>query len=113
MPWIQWTGSHLLTQVILCFNTISKLRSKSFGEKEKGVPLEYFEWERVFVDEIHESLCASKDELKEASEKAKKDKNSGFFKEKNRRAGREVSVLHHCFAIFADWHLALTCIFNF
>jgi superfamily II DNA or RNA helicase len=44
--------------------------------------LEYFEWERVFVDEIHESLCTTKAEI-EASE----DK---IFKEKNRRVGREL-----------------------
>lgn len=40
------------------------------------------------MDEIHECLCTSKDELSEA--KAKKDDNAGFFQEKNRRAGREV-----------------------
>lgn len=65
----------------------SKLREKEFESHEKGIPLEYFEWERVFIDEIHECLCTSKDELKEA--KASKDNSSGFFKEKNRRAGRE------------------------
>jgi hypothetical protein len=64
-----------------------KLREKEFESHEKGIPLEYFEWERVFIDEIHECLCTSKDELKEA--KASKDISSGFFKEKNRRAGRE------------------------
>lgn len=40
------------------------------------------------MDEIHECLCTSKDEMNEA--KAKKDDNTGFFMEKNRRAGREV-----------------------
>ena len=34
---------------------ISTLRNKRFDETEKGVPLEYFEWERVIVDEIHVS----------------------------------------------------------
>ena len=59
-----------------------------------GIPLEYFEWERVFVDEIHEVLCTSKDEMKDAKEQSKKEnKDSGFFQEKNRRAGREVSTL--------------------
>lgn len=66
---------------------IRKLREKKFEQHEKGLPLEYFEWERVFIDEIHECLCTSKDEMKEA--KASKDNDSGFFKEKNRRAGRE------------------------
>ena len=48
------------------------------------------------MDEIHEILCTSKDELKEA--KAKKDNNSGFFQEKNRRAGREASAsFFYCF----------------
>lgn len=67
-----------------------KIRQKTFNSNVKGIPLEYFEWERVVVDEIHECLCTSKDELKEA--KAKNDSNSGFFEEKNRRAGREVSA---------------------
>lgn len=39
---------------------IHKLRAKEFKPEEKGIPLEYFEWERVFVDEIHEILCTSK-----------------------------------------------------
>ena len=67
---------------------IKKLRGplkKSIKNNAKGVPLEFFEWERVFVDEVHESLCTTKSEIDEAKEK---DKNS-FFKEKNRRAGRE------------------------
>lgn len=51
----------------------------------KGVPLEFFEWERVFVDEVHESLCTTKAEIDEARERDK----DNFFKEKNRRAGRE------------------------
>ncbi|KAL7551244.1 LOW QUALITY PROTEIN: hypothetical protein ACHAWF_014435, partial [Thalassiosira exigua] len=66
---------------------IIKIRQKKFKPHDKGVPLEYFEWERIIVDEIHECLCTSRDELKEA--KAKNDHNSGFFQEKNRRAGRE------------------------
>ena len=67
---------------------IRKIRQKNFEDHLRGIPLEYFEWERVFVDEIHECLCTSKDELAEA--KAKNDDNAGFFQEKNRRAGREV-----------------------
>lgn len=46
------------------------------------------------MDEIHEVLCTSKDEMKDAKEQSKKEnKDSGFFQEKNRRAGREVRVL--------------------
>ena len=47
------------------------------------------------MDEIHEVLCTSKDEMKDAKEQSKKEQNkdSGFFQEKNRRAGREVSTL--------------------
>ncbi|KAL9190563.1 hypothetical protein ACHAXT_000269 [Thalassiosira profunda] len=66
---------------------IRKMRAKDFKPSEKGVALEFFEWERVFVDEIHECLCTAKDEMKEA--KAKATDTSGFFQEKNRRAGRE------------------------
>jgi len=56
------------------------LRERKFGKNETGVALEYFEWERVIVDEIHESLCTAKGEV------AKGDN----FTEKKRRAGREL-----------------------
>jgi len=56
-----------------------------FKESDRAVPLEFFEWERVIVDEIHESLCTTKSEIDDARERDGKD----FFKEKNRRAGRE------------------------
>jgi SNF2-related domain len=56
----------------------------------KGVPLEYFEWERIIVDEIHECLCTTKSELDDAKETSSDAASSGFFKEKNRRAGREL-----------------------
>ena len=39
---------------------IKKLRTKSFGPNERGVPLEYFTWERVIVDECHECLVSTK-----------------------------------------------------
>lgn len=52
----------------------------------KGVPLEFFEFERVIIDECHETLCSSKFDIDEAKEKDK----ANFFKEKNRRAGREL-----------------------
>lgn len=70
---------------------ISKLRQElrsEIKESKKGVPIEFFEWDRVFVDEIHESLCTTKSEIDAAKEKSK-DKNN-FYKEKNRRAGREL-----------------------
>ena len=63
------------------YNTgIRKCRTIKFSESTKGVPLEYFEWERLIVDEIHESLCTTKGEIDSES----------TFKEKNRRAGREL-----------------------
>lgn len=62
--------------------TIRELRKKQFKPKDRGVPLEFFEWERVIVDEIHESLCTTKAELQLDEDKV--------FKEKNRRAGREL-----------------------
>ena len=68
---------------------IKSLRSMSFEKTSKGVPLEYFEWERIVVDEIHECLCTSKDDMKLAKE-ANADDDRGFFQEKNRRAGREL-----------------------
>jgi hypothetical protein len=34
-------------------NAVHALRNKEFSEEKKGVPLEYFEWERIIVDEIH------------------------------------------------------------
>jgi SNF2 family DNA or RNA helicase len=37
-------------------NAVHKLRTKDFSEGKKGVPLEYFEWERIIVDEIHVSI---------------------------------------------------------
>jgi hypothetical protein len=67
---------------------IDAVREKTFQRSDKGVPLEYLEFERLFVDEIHESLCTTKAELDTAKER-EKEMGDGFFKEKNRRAGRE------------------------
>ena len=67
---------------------IRKLRGElkdSIKGSSKGVPLEFFEWERIIVDEVHESLCTTKSEIDEARER----EGDKFFKEKNRRAGRE------------------------
>ena len=69
---------------------IQKLREMNFSSSDRGVPLEYFEWERVIVDEIHESLCTTKDEMKSAKEASASSDDSGFFQERNRRAGREL-----------------------
>lgn len=72
---------------------IAALREQTFKPTDKGVSLEYFEWERIIVDEIHESLCTTKAELdvsKEAHQEEHGNSTSGFFREKNRRAGREL-----------------------
>ena len=63
-------------------SAIDKLREREFKSSDKGVPIEYFEFERIFVDEVHETLCTTKGEME-------LDKD-GIFKEKNRRAGREL-----------------------
>jgi hypothetical protein len=67
---------------------IRKIRDEkttTIKKTDTGVPLEFFQWERVIVDEIHESLCTTKSEIDEAKERDGKE----FFKERNRRAGRE------------------------
>mmetsp|Transcript_27321 Transcript_27321/g.63976 ORF Transcript_27321/g.63976 Transcript_27321/m.63976 type:complete len:607 (-) Transcript_27321:30-1850(-) len=58
---------------------VKLIRQKDFKKTDKGIPLEYFEWERIVVDEIHECLCTEKDNLQ-----------LDWFKEKNRRASREL-----------------------
>lgn len=67
---------------------IDLLRQQKFKDKTKGVPIEYFEFERIFVDEIHESLV-TKDEVNE-DKKTREETGVGYFREKNRRAGREL-----------------------
>ena len=70
---------------------VQNLRKKEFKPSERAVPLEYFEWERVLIDEIHESLCTTKVEMSMAKQREEQNPgNSGFFTEKNRRAGREL-----------------------
>ena len=39
----------------LYLKAVHGLRSQSLPQTKKGVPLEYFEWERIIVDEIHVS----------------------------------------------------------
>ncbi|GKY91341.1 hypothetical protein MPSEU_000106300 [Mayamaea pseudoterrestris] len=96
--------THIYSKAIL------ELRKKIYEIDDTGVPLEYFEWERVIVDEVHESLCTTKVEMKARTEATKatppaaEDKSDGTkkqtkkakdvasdmdFKERNRRAGRE------------------------
>jgi hypothetical protein len=60
---------------------ITKLRRKSFGASERGIPLEWFTWERIVVDECHECLVstARQDQESKASE----------FKSQARRGARE------------------------
>ena len=63
-----------------CYHeAIAALRKKEFGASEKGVPLEYFHWERVIIDECHETLVTGK-----SQEVTNED-----FKEKARRGARE------------------------
>jgi len=76
-----------------CVQKIRSFRgSERFNLKDKGLPLEYFEWERVIIDEIHEPLCTSKSETKEFNEKKKRGEVDveQHFPEKNRRAAREL-----------------------
>ena len=63
-----------------CYSeAITKLRQKTFSPKDKGVPIEYFTWERIVIDECHETLVTGKrQETKDAD-----------FKEKARRGARE------------------------
>lgn len=65
-----------------CYSeNIKKLRSKSFGPSERGVPLEWFSWDRVIVDECHECLVSTK-----GQDKVSKDTD---FKVQARRGARE------------------------
>jgi len=68
---------------------IEKVRQQDFSLHKKGVPLEYFCWERIFVDEVHETLCTTKADMA-VSKAQHNDKDKAFYKEKNRRAGREL-----------------------
>ena len=61
--------------------TVRDDKKASFKNTDRGIPLEYFEWERVIVDEIHENLCTTKSEIDEARQRDGKN----FFKDRNRR----------------------------
>mmetsp|Transcript_36589 Transcript_36589/g.88683 ORF Transcript_36589/g.88683 Transcript_36589/m.88683 type:complete len:2159 (+) Transcript_36589:2-6478(+) len=71
----------------LYLNAVHAIRKKEYPDSKKGVPLEYFEWERIIVDEIHESLCCTKEEVNASNESRSENE---IFREKNRRAGREL-----------------------
>jgi len=57
---------------------VQKLRQQKFGSKERGIPLEYFTWERIVIDECHETLVTNKGYETQAE-----------FKETARRGARE------------------------
>ena len=63
-----------------CYSeAIKKLRAKTFGKLERGVPLEYFTWERIVIDECHETLVTGKGQETDAAD----------FKARARRGARE------------------------
>eukprot|EP00536_Pseudo-nitzschia_multiseries_P012821 jgi/Psemu1/33218/gm1.33218_g len=76
--------THRYTEIIELLR--NKCKGKIDGDT-KGVPLEFYRWERIIVDEIHESLCTTKLEMDEARGKNVKDET--FFSERNRGAARE------------------------
>lgn len=49
-------------------SAVHALRTKNFTGSKKGVPLEYFEWERIIVDEIHVSVAMKESALDEVLE---------------------------------------------
>lgn len=42
---------------------VHKLREKTYGKSERGIHLEYFVWDRIFGDEIHEAPTIEEDSL--------------------------------------------------
>ena len=48
------------------------LRAKTFNDADKGVPIEYFRWRRVIVDECHEPLCMGADDVDESAMSSKR-----------------------------------------
>mmetsp|Transcript_4107 Transcript_4107/g.5670 ORF Transcript_4107/g.5670 Transcript_4107/m.5670 type:complete len:1268 (-) Transcript_4107:118-3921(-) len=72
-----------------CYKTaLLNLRSKAFKSSTRGVPIEYFTWRRVIVDECHESLCTARGEVTAESK-------SNNFSERNRRGAREFLGIGH------------------
>mmetsp|Transcript_26349 Transcript_26349/g.39929 ORF Transcript_26349/g.39929 Transcript_26349/m.39929 type:complete len:680 (+) Transcript_26349:2845-4884(+) len=63
-----------------CYSeAIKTLRKKTFDSSERGVPLEYFTWERIVIDECHETLVTGKQQETDAAD----------FKAPARRGARE------------------------
>lgn len=63
-----------------CYSkAVAKLREKKFEAKDRGVPLEWFKWERIVIDECHETLVTGR----------KFETDAADFKEKARRGARE------------------------
>ena len=52
--------------------TLPALRAKTFKDEDKGVPVEYFKWRRVIVDECHEPLCMGADDADESAMSTKR-----------------------------------------
>ena len=48
------------------------LRAKTFKDSDRGVPIEYFKWRRVIVDECHEPLCMGVEDADEAAISSKR-----------------------------------------
>ena len=67
---------------------LEKLRAKQFRPKDKGVPLEWFEWERLIIDECHESLVMGEEDA-EARASVLGSESRGQ-KEKRKCAQREL-----------------------
>ena len=61
---------------------IKKLRQKKFGATERGVPLEWFTWNRIVVDECHECLVSTHRQEQEVNKSLE-------FRAQARRGARE------------------------
>ena len=68
---------------------LAKLRRKPFKPTDKGVPLEWFEFERLIIDECHESLVLGEDDADRQKASAK-DGEKGAQKEVRKCAQREL-----------------------
>ncbi len=65
-----------------CYSeAIKLLRQQKFIASEKGVPLEWFTWERIVVDECHECLVST--------HKQEQESKASEFKGQARRGARE------------------------
>jgi len=52
--------------------TLPALRAKTFADSDTGVPIEYFRWRRVIIDECHEPLCMGSDDADESAMSSKR-----------------------------------------